>query len=141
MTCLAHLKMKQQTGLYSTEHHKNCQSQKKLKSGRSLKLRWRRLCTALKQVFLTSLMDDFAHCAELYGMNRKNIAYFLGQCGHESQRTPIPGRDCRWVGVRRTTRPGKHLSRGWCEIRWHGQDSGDGFVTTTRSLVITCKEG
>ena len=31
-----------------------------------------------------SLMDDFAKCAELYGMNRKNIAYFLGQCGHES---------------------------------------------------------
>ena len=31
-----------------------------------------------------SLMDDFAKCAEIYGMNRKNIAYFLGQCGHES---------------------------------------------------------
>ena len=30
------------------------------------------------------LMDDFARCAEIYGMNRKNIAYFLGQCGHES---------------------------------------------------------
>lgn len=30
------------------------------------------------------LMDDFAHCVELYGMDRLNIGYFLGQCGHES---------------------------------------------------------
>ena len=31
-----------------------------------------------------ALMDDFARCAKLYGMDRTNIAYFLGQCGHES---------------------------------------------------------
>ena len=31
-----------------------------------------------------ALMDDFARCADLYGMDRTNIAYFLGQCGHES---------------------------------------------------------
>ena len=31
-----------------------------------------------------SLMDDFAHCCDLYGFDRLNIAYFLGQCGHES---------------------------------------------------------
>jgi len=31
-----------------------------------------------------SLMDDFAHCVELYNMDRLSIAYFLGQCGHES---------------------------------------------------------
>ena len=31
-----------------------------------------------------SLMDDFAHCTELYEMDKVSIAYFLGQCGHES---------------------------------------------------------
>ena len=31
-----------------------------------------------------SLMDDFARCVDLYQMNRQSIAYFLGQCGHES---------------------------------------------------------
>ena len=31
-----------------------------------------------------SLMDDFAHCVELYDMDKLSIAYFLGQCGHES---------------------------------------------------------
>ena len=31
-----------------------------------------------------SLMDDFARCVELYGMDTVGIAYFLGQCGHES---------------------------------------------------------
>ena len=31
-----------------------------------------------------SLMDDFARCCNLYGFDRINIAYFLGQCGHES---------------------------------------------------------
>ena len=31
-----------------------------------------------------SLMDDFAYCCELYGFDQINIAYFLGQCGHES---------------------------------------------------------
>ena len=31
-----------------------------------------------------SLMDDFAHCVELYEMDKVSIAYFLGQCGHES---------------------------------------------------------
>jgi putative chitinase len=31
-----------------------------------------------------SLMDDFARCVDLYSMDRTSIAYFLGQCGHES---------------------------------------------------------
>lgn len=31
-----------------------------------------------------SLMDDFTYCCELYGFDLLNIAYFLGQCGHES---------------------------------------------------------
>lgn len=31
-----------------------------------------------------SLMDDFAKCVELYKMDNLSIAYFLGQCGHES---------------------------------------------------------
>ena len=31
-----------------------------------------------------SLMDDFARCVDLYDMDRLSIAYFLGQCGHES---------------------------------------------------------
>lgn len=31
-----------------------------------------------------SLMDDFAVCCDLYGFDLLNIAYFLGQCGHES---------------------------------------------------------
>lgn len=30
------------------------------------------------------LMDDFAKCVELYEMDDLSIAYFLGQCGHES---------------------------------------------------------
>ena len=31
-----------------------------------------------------SLMDDFARCCSIYQLNRLNIGYFLGQCGHES---------------------------------------------------------
>ena len=31
-----------------------------------------------------SLMDDFAFCCNIYNLNRLNIGYFLGQCGHES---------------------------------------------------------
>jgi predicted chitinase len=31
-----------------------------------------------------SLMNDFAYCCDLYGFDLINIAYFLGQCGHES---------------------------------------------------------
>ncbi len=31
-----------------------------------------------------ALMDDFAKCVDLYQMNDLSIAYFLGQCGHES---------------------------------------------------------
>lgn len=31
-----------------------------------------------------SLMDDFARCVNLYDMDLTSIAYFLGQCGHES---------------------------------------------------------
>ena len=31
-----------------------------------------------------SLMDDFARCVDLYNMDDVSIAYFLGQCGHES---------------------------------------------------------
>ena len=31
-----------------------------------------------------SLMDDFARCVDLYQMDHLSIAYFLGQCGHES---------------------------------------------------------
>lgn len=29
-------------------------------------------------------MDDFARCVELYNMSTVSMAYFLGQCGHES---------------------------------------------------------
>tara|TARA_B100001094_G_scaffold320323_1_gene366386 strand:+ start:1919 stop:2659 length:741 start_codon:yes stop_codon:yes gene_type:complete len=29
-------------------------------------------------------MDDFARCVELYNMNTLSMAYFLGQCAHES---------------------------------------------------------
>ncbi len=29
-------------------------------------------------------MDDFARCVELYNMSEVSMAYFLGQCGHES---------------------------------------------------------
>jgi predicted chitinase len=31
-----------------------------------------------------SLMDDLLHCVELYGISTLSLAYFLGQCGHES---------------------------------------------------------
>ena len=31
-----------------------------------------------------SLMDDFAHCVRIYNMDEVSVAYFLGQCGHES---------------------------------------------------------
>ena len=31
-----------------------------------------------------SLMDDFATCCDVFGLNLLNIGYFLGQCGHES---------------------------------------------------------
>ena len=30
------------------------------------------------------LMDDFASCCKVFNLNKLNIGYFLGQCGHES---------------------------------------------------------
>ena len=82
-----------------------------------------------------SLMDDFAHCAELYGMNRKNIAYFLGQCGHESAglRYPVEIADGSAYEDRRdlgNIYPGdgvKFAGTGWIQVtgRFNHQSFSD----------------
>ena len=40
------------------------------------------LCSA--ESLPDSLMDDLAKCVEMFEMNAISLAYFLGQCGHES---------------------------------------------------------
>ena len=71
-----------------------------------------------------SLMDDFARCAKLYGMDRTNIAYFLGQCGHESAglRYPVEIADGSGYEGRRdlgNIYPGdgvKFAGTGWIQV-------------------------
>ena len=71
-----------------------------------------------------SLMDDFAHCCELYGFDRVNIAYFLGQCAHESAglRYPVEIHDGSNYEFRRdigNIYPGdgvKFAGTGWIQV-------------------------
>ena len=76
------------------------------------------------------LMDDFAVCAELYGMNKTNIAYFLGQCGHESAGLRYPmelasGADYEFREDLGNIYPGdgvKYAGTGWIQVTgryWH----------------------
>ena len=77
-----------------------------------------------------SLMDDFGVCAELYGMNKTNIAYFLGQCGHESAGLRYPmelasGADYEYRDDLGNIYPGdgvKFAGTGWIQVTgryWH----------------------
>ena len=71
-----------------------------------------------------SLMDDFAYCCNLYGFDRINIAYFLGQCGHESAglRNPLEIHDGSNFEFRRDLNniyPGdgvKFAGTGWLQV-------------------------
>jgi predicted chitinase len=71
-----------------------------------------------------SLMDDFAYCCELYGFDQINIAYFLGQCGHESAglRYPVEIHDGSNYEFRRdlgNIYPGdgvKFAGTGWIQV-------------------------
>jgi len=76
------------------------------------------------------LMDDFAVCAELYGMSKTNIAYFLGQCGHESAGLRYPmelasGADYEFREDLGNIYPGdgvKFAGTGWIQVTgryWH----------------------
>ena len=77
-----------------------------------------------------ALMDDFGVCAELYGMNRTNIGYFLGQCGHESAGLRYPmelasGADYEYRDDLGNVYPGdgvKFAGTGWIQVTgryWH----------------------
>ncbi len=77
-----------------------------------------------------SLMDDFAHCCELYGFDRLNIGYFLGQCGHESAGLRYPleiasGADYEFRSDLGNTQAGdgvKFAGTGWIQVTgryWH----------------------
>ena len=71
-----------------------------------------------------SLMDDFAECVDLYDLNEINIAYFLGQCGHESAglRYPVEIHDGSDYEFRRdlgNVYPGdgvKFAGTGWIQV-------------------------
>lgn len=71
-----------------------------------------------------SLMDDFARCCDLYDFDMINIAYFLGQCGHESAglRYPIEIHDGSNYEFRRDLNniyPGdgvKYAGTGWIQV-------------------------
>ena len=71
-----------------------------------------------------SLMDDFSHCCQLYGFDRINIAYFLGQCAHESAglRYPVEIHDGSNYEFRRdigNIYPGdgvKFAGTGWIQV-------------------------
>ena len=71
-----------------------------------------------------SLMDDFARCCDLYDFDMINIAYFLGQCGHESAglRYPVEIHDGSNYEFRRDLNniyPGdgvKFAGTGWIQV-------------------------
>lgn len=71
-----------------------------------------------------SLMDDFAECVELYDLNEINIAYFLGQCGHESMglRYPVEihsGTNYEWRRDLGNVYKGdgvKYAGTGWIQV-------------------------
>lgn len=77
------------------------------------------------------LMNDFARCCEMFGMNKLNIAYFLGQCGHESAglRYPLEIHSGTNYEYRRdlgnvNPRDGvKYAGTGWIQVtgRWNHQ--------------------
>jgi len=81
-----------------------------------------------------SLMDDFARCVDLYQMDRLSIAYFLGQCGHESAglRYPVEiasGENYENRGDLGNIYPGdgvQFAGTGWIQVTgryWHQQYS------------------
>jgi len=79
-------------------------------------------------------MDDFARCVDLYQMDRSSIAYFLGQCGHESAglRYPVEiasGENYEFRTDLGNIYPGdgvKFAGTGWIQVTgryWHQQYS------------------
>lgn len=78
-----------------------------------------------------TLMNDFARCCDIFGMNKINIAYFLGQCGHESAglRYPVEIHSGSNYEYRRDLgnvkpRDGvKYAGTGWIQVtgRWNHQ--------------------
>ena len=71
-----------------------------------------------------SLMDDLASCVNIYSMTRVSLAYFLGQCGHESAglRYPVEihsGTDYEWRSDLGNVNPGdgvKFAGTGWIQV-------------------------
>ena len=71
-----------------------------------------------------SLMDDFAHCVELYSMDKVSIAYFLGQCGHESAGLKYPVEIASGIAYEGRTDLGniypgdgvKYAGTGWIQV-------------------------
>ena len=71
-----------------------------------------------------SLMDDFARCVDLYDMDDVSIAYFLGQCGHESAGLRYPmeihdGSNYEWRADIGNIYPGDgvlYAGTGWIQV-------------------------
>ena len=82
-----------------------------------------------------SLMDDFARCVETFKMDKLAMAYFLGQCGHESAglRYPVEIHDGSNYEGRTdlgNTTPGdgvKFAGTGWIQVtgRYNHQSFSD----------------
>ena len=60
------------------------QQEKKTEQWPITKIQMGRIMNCSTESIPDSLMDDFASCCEVFNLNKLNIGYFLGQCGHES---------------------------------------------------------
>ena len=104
-----------------------------------------------KESLPDSLMDDLAVCVSLYNMNTLSLAYFLGQCGHESAglRYPVEihsGTDYEWRHDLGNIYPGdgvKYAGTGWIQVtgRYNHQRFSDYLDEQGKSDYKIMEEG